>query len=147
MWVGGLICIALAALGDVVALTFGDVSLVTPLGVFTIIANVFFANWFHGEKLYLRDGIFTAVIMAGSVLTTVFAPHEGDAETDDQIFDVYKSTKFAIYAIVIVLIVGAIFAFCLHAEHILRRYVVVVVVVFAVQYAQVCVCVGGWMDG
>ena len=51
MWAGGLVCIVLAALGDVVALTFGDVSLVTPLGVFTLVANIFFANFFHGEKL------------------------------------------------------------------------------------------------
>ncbi len=58
------------------ALTFGDVSLVTPLGVFTIVANIFFASWFHGERLFVQDGIYTGIIMCGSVLTTVFAPHQ-----------------------------------------------------------------------
>ncbi len=44
---------------------------------------------------YLRDGVFTGVIMTGSVLTTVFAPHQGNAQTDGQIFDVYLSKTFA----------------------------------------------------
>lgn len=42
-----------------------------------------------------RDGIWTAVIICGSVTTTVFAPHEGAAETDDEIFQKYLSSKFA----------------------------------------------------
>jgi len=122
LWAGGLACIVIAALLDVVALTFGDVSLVTPLGVFTIVANIFFANFFHGEKLYFRDGVYTAIIMAGSILTTVFAPHQGDAETDSEIFAVYGSTKFAWYASAIMLILLAIFVFVIFAEKTLRRH-------------------------
>lgn len=43
--------IAIAGVADFVALEFGDVTLVTPLGSMTLIANIFMANWFHGEKL------------------------------------------------------------------------------------------------
>jgi len=47
--------IALAGVADFVALEFGDVTLVTPLGSVTLIANIFMANWFHGEKLYVAS--------------------------------------------------------------------------------------------
>jgi hypothetical protein len=116
------VCVVVAALGDIVALFFGDVSLVTPLGAFTIVANIFFANWFHGEKLYPRDGIFTGVIICGSIVTTIFAPHEGDAQTDSQIFDKYKSSKFIVYAAIIFFIVIGIFIFIYFAEKSLKRF-------------------------
>jgi len=51
VWWGGMGFIAIAGVADFVALEFGDVTLVTPLGSMTLIANIFMANWFHGEKL------------------------------------------------------------------------------------------------
>ena len=50
--------VAIAGLGDFVALEFGDVTLVTPLGSLTLIANIFMANWFHGEKLCVPAAAF-----------------------------------------------------------------------------------------
>ncbi len=64
MWAGGLACIVLGAVGDVVALAFGDVTLVTPLGVFTLVANIFFAGIFHGEKLCVLVTAGVAAVVA-----------------------------------------------------------------------------------
>jgi drug/metabolite transporter (DMT)-like permease len=122
VWWGGMGCIALAGIADFVALEFGDVTLVTPLGSLTLIANVFMANWFHGEKLYVRDGICTAIILAGNIITVIFAPHTEENFSLDDLWTILTSARFTVFVIVIVLILCAGSAFATYATNVSRLH-------------------------
>jgi hypothetical protein len=51
-----------------------SVVVVTPLGSFTVIVNLFTSYFLVGEKCGILQVLFSLLIVAGCVLTTVFAP-------------------------------------------------------------------------
>jgi len=103
-WVIGFVCIVVGSLFDFVALGFGAQSVVAPLGSLTLVANMFFAQFFHGERLGSRDVIATMVILFGCVFSVAFASHKNEIWGLDELMALYNTPRFALYASIIFLI-------------------------------------------
>ena len=70
-WWLGLVFVIMGALCDFASLSFAPQSVVMPVGSLTLVANVFFAHFWLGEKLGTTDIIGTSFIVGGAVLIAV----------------------------------------------------------------------------
>lgn len=72
-WVSGLLLVIFGSLGDFAALGFAPQTLVTPVGGFTMVANVIFAHFFLKEAFAKRDAVATMLIIGGVITVAAFA--------------------------------------------------------------------------
>ena len=96
-WLIGLLLVILGSLGDFAALGFAAQSLATPVGGFTMVANLFFAKFFLKEKLGCRDVFATLAIVLGVVAVAVSADKTEKTYTLDCLIDLYATLRFQIY--------------------------------------------------
>ena len=73
LWFAGLLLVIGGSIGDFAALGFAAQSLITPVGGFTMVANVIFAHFWLGEHLSRLDLGGTAAVVLGVVLIAAFA--------------------------------------------------------------------------
>lgn len=73
VWLAGLLLVIGGSVGDFAALGFAAQSLITPVGGFTMVANVIFAHFWLGEHLSRLDLTGTAAVILGVVLIAAFA--------------------------------------------------------------------------
>jgi uncharacterized membrane protein len=66
----------LGSLFDFAALAFAAQSIVAPLGSLTLVSNILFAPLLLDERVARRDVIATLGIVAGSIVSVVFATHD-----------------------------------------------------------------------
>lgn len=101
MWWVGFMTFVLGQILSGVALTLMSVVVVTPLGSFTVIVNIFTSYFFGGERTSAMQIVFSLCITAGCVLTTLFAPWSKASDTLE-CFRVYmQSTDLHIVAAVL----------------------------------------------
>jgi len=102
IWILGVGLLICGAIGDFLALAFAPQSVVAPLGSLTLVVNLFVARWMHHEKITAVGILATICILTGSFLTVAFASHKDTTLSVDDIFDLYITTRFILYAIIIV---------------------------------------------
>jgi len=76
IWFGGLLLVIAGSIGDFAALGFAAQSLITPVGGFTMVANVVFAHFWLREHLSRVDLLGTFLVIVGVVLIAAFASKE-----------------------------------------------------------------------
>jgi len=114
IWVLGLVMVILGAVADFGALGFAAQSLITPVGGFTMVANLFFASYWLGETITRLDLAATLLIILGIILVAAFADKSSQCFSLDSLMCLYKRPQFIGYAVVIfgsivVVYVGIIF--------------------------------------
>jgi len=110
IWVLGLLLVIMGAIADFAALGFAAQSLITPVGGFTMVANLFFASMWLGEVITRRDLIATGLIIIGIVFVAAFADKGSQCFTLDILLCLYGRTQFIIYAVGITLLVGSVYS-------------------------------------
>jgi len=101
-WVGLLMVIA-GSIGDFAALGFAAQTLATPVGGFTMVANVFFAHFFLKEHLGLRDVIATLFVISGVVAVAASAEKSEKTYTLQCLLELYKRPVFFSYVFAVLL--------------------------------------------
>ena len=76
IWFWGLLLVIAGSIGDFAALGFAAQSLITPVGGFTMVANVVFAHFWLGEHLSRLDLVGTSAVVVGVILIAAFASKE-----------------------------------------------------------------------
>lgn len=97
LWRAGLGLVILGSFADFAALNFAPQSLVAPLGSLTLVSNTLYSPLLLKEQITKCDVISTLVIILGSVLTVVFAPHVDRRYSMVELLDLYSRLDFAIY--------------------------------------------------
>eukprot|EP00512_Aurantiochytrium_limacinum_P001141 CAMPEP_0171489180 /NCGR_PEP_ID=MMETSP0958-20121227/2613_1 /TAXON_ID=87120 /ORGANISM="Aurantiochytrium limacinum, Strain ATCCMYA-1381" /LENGTH=712 /DNA_ID=CAMNT_0012022363 /DNA_START=120 /DNA_END=2258 /DNA_ORIENTATION=- len=121
-WSLGFVAIGFGSLFDFAALAFGAQSVIAPLGSLTLVANMFFAQYMHGETLSQQDVLATAVIFLGCIISVAFASHENEIYTIEELLGLYATLRFVIYAVTIVaLLVGGLI-FVHFIESVVRKH-------------------------
>ncbi|CAK4182570.1 unnamed protein product [Aphanomyces euteiches] len=118
----GLWLVIVGSLGDFAALGFIPQTLAVPVGGSTIVANVFFAHKFLHEAFTRRDGIGTALILAGIVVVAAFADKSNGCHTLDQLIHLYSQPYFVVYAVGVSLVIVVFYGFVYHIRRIIKRY-------------------------
>jgi len=121
-WVCGLLMVVAGGLLDFVALAYAPQSLVTPVGGFTIVANVVFAHYLLNEAFNRSDATATALIIGGVVQVALFADKSETCYTADELVSFYSRTAFIIYALVISLLIVVLLLLVRHVEKILESF-------------------------
>ncbi|GBG28659.1 Magnesium transporter NIPA2 [Hondaea fermentalgiana] len=121
-WALGFVAIVIGSLFDFAALGFGAQSVIAPLGSLTLVANMFFAQYMHGEKLSQHDVMATAVIFAGCVLSVAFASHKNEICDVDTLLGLYATLRFVVYAVSILTLILGGFFFVQYIENIVSKY-------------------------
>eukprot|EP00750_Incisomonas_marina_P021496 INCI4469.1.p1 GENE.INCI4469.1~~INCI4469.1.p1 ORF type:complete len:560 (-),score=81.88 INCI4469.1:142-1821(-) len=73
VWASGFMLQILGATLDMVALGYGDQSLIAPIAALALVANIGFARCIHQEDLSCLDGVSMGVIFLGCVVCTISA--------------------------------------------------------------------------
>ncbi|EQC29740.1 hypothetical protein SDRG_12512 [Saprolegnia diclina VS20] len=82
-WVLGLALVVLGSVGDFEALSFATQSLVATVGGgTTVVTNVLFSTYWHGESLTVRDAYGTICILLGVVLIAISSPQDEQYNVD-----------------------------------------------------------------
>lgn len=97
VWRGGLFLVVVGSLADLFALSFAPQSLVTPLGSLTLVSNVIYAPLFLNERVDLFAIASTFVIIIGSVISVIYAPHQEADYTVEEIFGLFWGTGFMLF--------------------------------------------------
>ena len=105
LWWGGFACVALGNLGPFAALSFAPQSIVSPMHSFTLVANLFFARFFIGEKLQKTDILGVFLICTGAVVSVVAGSHYNPDSDLAALKSNYGNTGFQIYIILIGVII------------------------------------------
>jgi uncharacterized membrane protein len=77
LWVTGMLCMVAGSIADFVALGFAPQSLLAPLATFTLVFNVFMAQYLNKESPTQMNIIATAIILAATFCIVYF----GDTDT------------------------------------------------------------------
>jgi len=99
IWLLGMILVILGAVADFGALGFAAQSLITPVGGFTMVANLFFASMWLGEKITRLDFMSTFLIIGGIILIAAFADKSAQCFTLENLKCLYKRKQFKVYAV------------------------------------------------
>ncbi|GBG29603.1 Magnesium transporter NIPA2 [Hondaea fermentalgiana] len=110
IWLLGLFMVIFGSIGDFAALGFAAQTLATPVGGFTMVANVFFAHFFLKERLSRRDILATMFVVVGVVIVAASADKTEKTYTLECLLKLYERTTFIVYVIGILFIVGILFA-------------------------------------
>jgi len=122
LWAGGLVMVASGAVGDMVALGFAAQSLVTPVGGATMVANVFFAYFWLGETLSIRDIVATLMIIGGILIITIFGNKEDACYTVQELMHMYHSDDVMVYASGFIVAMAIVFMITARAERKRLKY-------------------------
>ncbi len=77
LWVTGMVCMICGSIADFVALGFAPQSLLAPLATFTLVFNVFMAQYLNKETPTPANIVATVIILAATFCIVYF----GDTET------------------------------------------------------------------
>ena len=109
VWASGFVMQIFGAVLDLVALKYGDQSLVAPIAALALVANIGFARCIHGEDLSCLDGLFMCVIFIGCVVCTISAGKHSCPISRAEIWVRLSSFEyFWGYAIIIAVIMGVL---------------------------------------
>ncbi|OQR99706.1 hypothetical protein ACHHYP_04877 [Achlya hypogyna] len=96
-WMFGLMLVVIGSIGDFEALSFATQSLVATVGGgTTVVTNVLFSTYWHGESLTFRDAYGTSCILLGVLLIAISSP-EDEQYNIDQLVHRFESPVVVTY--------------------------------------------------
>ncbi|KDO23222.1 hypothetical protein SPRG_11154 [Saprolegnia parasitica CBS 223.65] len=105
-WVLGLALVVLGSIGDFEALSFATQSLVATVGGgATVVTNVLFSTYWHGESLTVRDAYGTICILLGVLLIALSSPQDEEYNID-QLVSRFESPVVLAYLLVLGGLIG-----------------------------------------
>ncbi|GAA5931142.1 uncharacterized protein JCM15063_002556 [Sporobolomyces koalae] len=100
LWLGGFCLINLGEVGNFLAYGFAPTSLVAPLGMTALVANVFLAPAIVGEPFKRRDLVGIAIAIVGGA-TVVYASRSSDTKiTPSDLLLAFRQPLFIAYTVV-----------------------------------------------
>lgn len=114
IWLLGLLLIILGAVGDFAALGFAAQSLATPVGGFTLVANMFFGHFLLKEHIGKRDLFATLLILCGVVLVAVSGEKTEKTFDLECLLELYKRKIFIFYIIGVILVCISLLMFAMY---------------------------------
>eukprot|EP00834_Sanchytrium_tribonematis_P002630 NODE_85_length_22232_cov_1.318619.p14 type:complete len:196 gc:universal NODE_85_length_22232_cov_1.318619:20236-19649(-) len=111
IWWAGLGLLIVGECGNFIAYSFASASIVAPLGTVALIANTVFAPFILKEAFRRKDlkGVLCAVI--GAILVVISSKHNEQQIDAFLLMQCLFQTKFVIYFLVSLLVVGALVSF------------------------------------
>jgi hypothetical protein len=122
LWGAGLSLIFAGSLGDFAALGFAAQSLAVPVGALTLVANVFFAQYWLGESLGRRDICATLLVTLGVILTAVFGDKSVQCYSMDDLASLYLEPMFLGYLALIIPLMIILYILAHRADAVLEKY-------------------------
>ena len=119
--------VIMGALCDFASLSFAPQSVVMPVGSLTLVANVFFAHFWLGEKLGTTDIIGTSFIVGGAVLIAVAYGALGKTASEhvfydaDDLVELYHRWVVFFFGITVLGILGGFFYVMKKAERLVEE--------------------------
>ncbi len=101
---------------DFVALGFAAQSLIATLASCSLVFNIMFAQFYLGEVVTVTDWKATMFIFCGCVLAVAFGQHGTEVYTLSGLMNLYKSTGFIIYAVIVIVVMGTLFGLIRYIE-------------------------------
>ncbi|OQR87537.1 hypothetical protein THRCLA_10449 [Thraustotheca clavata] len=100
-WIVGLAFVILGSIGDFEALSFATQSLVATVGGgTTVVTNVLFSAFWHGESITLQDIYGTCCILLGVILIAISSP-EDEQYNIEQLIHRFKSPVVLCYILLL----------------------------------------------
>jgi hypothetical protein len=121
LWFIGLWGVILGAIADFGALGFAAQSLLTPVGGFTIIANIWFARVCLNERLSRKDSLATLLITVGIVAIAASGDKRSSCYTLDQLVQLYGEPAFIGYIIGVSVVSVGVYIFARYARALRAR--------------------------
>ena len=75
--------------------------MITPIGAFTLVANLGFAHYWLKEPLGRTDLAGTGLIVLGATTVAIFGSHESPEYSLDELIALYTRGGMVVYAIAI----------------------------------------------
>jgi len=122
IWYMGFAGITVGSIFDFAALGFGAQSVVAPLGSLTLVANMFFAQYFHKEIPSQMDILATGIIFIGCVLSVAFATHKNEICDIESLLALYQKPRFAIYGLTILVLLTCAYLSVRYIENVVSMY-------------------------
>ena len=120
--------VIMGALCDFGSLSLAPQSVVMPVGSLTLVANVFFAHFWLGEKLGTTDIIGTSFIVGGAVLIAVAYGALGDTGSTSHVFydandlvELYHRWVVFFYGITVLSVLGGFIYVMRKAERLVKE--------------------------
>ncbi|EQC40965.1 hypothetical protein SDRG_02028 [Saprolegnia diclina VS20] len=120
-WWLGFACVGLGSIADFAALTFAAQSVITPIGAFTLVANLGFAHYWLKEPLGSTDLAGTGLIVLGATAVTIFGSHESPKYSLDELIALSTRGSMVVYAIAILGLVAFFHVVRMRSEQVLRK--------------------------
>ena len=96
-WWAGQVLMTVGEMGNFLAYGFAPASIVSPLGVFALIANCVIAPIFFGEHFRKRDFWGVVIAVAGAVIVVLSANQEETKLDPHDVWDAISATAFEVY--------------------------------------------------
>lgn len=119
-WWIGMVLVVLGAIGDFVCFALAPQSIVTPMGSFTLVTNVFFAHMWLGEELYKTDLIGTGMILVGATVAVSFGDHTEKCYNLKQLAGLYANAGVIVYIVVMLIMLAAMYSVVKKCEKMLE---------------------------
>ncbi|KAM5299338.1 magnesium transporter NIPA4 isoform 1-T1 [Ctenodactylus gundi] len=99
MWWAGFLTMAAGEVANFGAYVFTPATVITPLGVLSILVSAVLSSYFLGESLNLLGKLGCAICMAGSTVMVIHAPAEENVTTVTDMASKMKDTGFVVYTV------------------------------------------------
>ncbi|GES79646.1 magnesium transporter NIPA-domain-containing protein [Rhizophagus clarus] len=111
IWGFGFTIYVIGSLLSFIALKFAPQSLVAPLGAVSLVINLLIAPILHNQKLTISDSIGVIIIIAGSVVITIFSGIVMEDYKLCALIELFKRVQTIIYLSVIGVFIFSLFTF------------------------------------
>ena len=104
MWIIGMGLIVFDGILDVATFGMAPASMLAPLASLVLVHNVILAPCLLKEKLDKKGLLATAVIICGSLLATIYAPHKTPLLSADYFYARWTSVEMIVFEICVIII-------------------------------------------
>ncbi|GFU03918.1 hypothetical protein NPIL_469291 [Nephila pilipes] len=112
IWWAGLLSMGIGEAANFTAYAFAPASLVTPLGVLSVLVSAIFSSRCLGERLNLLGKIGCFLCIIGSTIIVLHAPKEGTVDSMERLGQLLLEPGFVIYTTTIIIVSCFLVVFC-----------------------------------
>ncbi|XP_067588492.1 magnesium transporter NIPA4 isoform X1 [Pseudorca crassidens] len=130
MWWAGFLTMAAGEVANFGAYAFAPATVVTPLGVLSILISTILSSYFLGESLNLLGKLGCVICVAGSTVMVIHAPEEEKITTIVEMAAKMKDTGYIVFAVL--LLVSCLILIFVIAPRYGQRNVLIYIVICSV---------------
>ncbi|XP_013778871.1 magnesium transporter NIPA2-like isoform X1 [Limulus polyphemus] len=112
LWWAGFLSMAIGEGANFAAYAFAPATLVTPLGVLSVLVSAVLSSRLLGERLNLLGKVGCLLCILGSTVVILHAPKEGSVSSIEELGDMLLQPGFIIYVIFVVVVSIAMICYC-----------------------------------